>query len=91
MPGCPFYGFRWPERSSNLGQTDDNKCGLDFDRNATCRMETEGRVIDYYQCPVVASARAGLEAGRNVITFHAGGRPPTTLAEWENRNLPGSR
>jgi hypothetical protein len=85
MPGCPFYGFRWPERSSNLRQTDGNECGLDFDRNATCRMEIEGSVIDYYQCPVVASARVALHAGKDVITFHTGDKLALTLAEWENR------
>ena len=85
MPACPFYGFRWPEHSSNLRQMDANECGLDFDHNSTCRMETEGRVVNYYLCPVVASAHVALRAGKDVITFHAADQPTLTLAEWEDQ------
>jgi hypothetical protein len=95
MPACPFYGFRWPERSSNLRQTDGNECGLDFDQ---CDLpdgdrRPRSRLLSMSSRRV---CRIGLEAGKNVITFHAGGRPPVTLAEWENRysrriggDLPG--
>ena len=91
MPGCPFYGFRWPERSSNLRQTDDNECGLDFDRNAACLMENEGRIANYYLCPTVHSARVALQAGKDVITFHASDKLAVTLAEWEERNRQSRR
>jgi hypothetical protein len=42
-------------------------------------METNGRHIDYFACPVALERRGVLDAARNMIRFDDG----LTLGEWE--------
>jgi hypothetical protein len=83
MPGCPFYGFRWPDCTTMLQHVGANECGLDFDDHRPCLLERRGRPVEYRACSVVSSRRNLLEIGKPLIRFDLpdGGRP--TLADWE--------
>ena len=82
MPACPFYGFHWPERSPTLEYVGGNECGLDLDQHGPCKMGKEGRLPDYYSCPLVDAARHRLHSAKRLIYFQAGGTAHT-LDEWE--------
>ena len=66
---CPFYGYRWPERTTDIYQVGGNECGLDFDANGPCKMESSGRSIDFRECEIVARAGAFLSVVANRIRF----------------------
>ncbi len=83
MPGCPFYGHRWPERSPTLHIIGGNECGLDLDGHGPCRMESQGRNVDYFACPVALDRHPLLSAARNVIQFKTDTGTLVFLAEWE--------
>ena len=88
MPGCPFYGFRWPEHSSTLRRAGGNECGLDIDTNGRCRMETSGLVVNYFVCPMVERYGTVLDASKHVIRFDRGEGAPQNLAAWEREHRP---
>src|SRR5438067_2363336 len=69
MARCPFYGFRWPERSSELRYIGGNECGLDFEDKGPCLMERDGRTVNYFACPVALSLRGALVAAKDHIRF----------------------
>ena len=85
MPQCPFYGFRWPERSLQLCHVGGNECGLEWVRQAPCLMEMEGQAVNYYRCPLVVSMTGQLSAVRGRIGFVAPVEN-TTLERWELEN-----
>ena len=86
MPGCPFYGHRWPERSPILKPVTGNECGLDFNGHGGCVMEKEGRHIDYFACPVALERRALLTAARHLVRFEKGAGQAQFLVDWETEN-----
>jgi hypothetical protein len=88
MPGCPFYGYRWPERSSTLRQTGGNECGLDIDGNTPCRMETSALRVNYFVCPVAQRFWPVLDPSKHLIRFERGEGAPQSLAEWEREQRP---
>ena len=69
-PRCPFYGFRWPDRKMDLVQMGGNECGLDFDINGPCKMETCGLTPDARACQVAEFARAFLSVAENRMRFY---------------------
>ena len=80
---CPFYGFRWPDRSDTLVTSGGNECGLEFETGKPCSMEAGGRQVNFHLCPVAASMRPMLESARNHIRFRVTeADPPTSLSEW---------
>ena len=85
MPQCPFYGFRWPERSLQLFQVGGNECGLEWDRQAPCLMEMEGQTVNYYRCPLVLRMKTQFLVARRRIEFRAP-TGTTTLERWELEN-----
>ena len=70
---CPFYGFRWPERRTELIRIGGNECGLDFDNNRPCKMETSGRAVDFSRCEVVAGKRVFLSLISDRLRFFPSG------------------
>jgi hypothetical protein len=70
---CPFYGFRWPEKSCELVPTGGNECGLDLDANGSCKMEQEGRTVSYDYCPVALNLRPVLDVFKERIAFRPAG------------------
>jgi len=85
---CPFYGFRWPERKSDLFEVGGSECGLDIDRNGACRMELEGSAVDFRRCEVAAAATLYLELGSGRIGFYpSGANRSVPLPEWTRRVL----
>ena len=83
MPGCPFYGHRWPERSPLLRVVDGNECGLDFDSHGPCVMEVAQRNVDYFACPVALDRECLLSAAGHVIRFETTSGQPLVLRDWE--------
>ena len=82
---CPFYGFRWPERSTTLRYVGGNECGLDIGHYVPCMMETEGRTVNYFVCPVVHGEWNFLQVGKHLISFDSGRGQSEFLAEWERK------
>jgi len=72
--GCAFYGFRWPRRQTDLFQVGGNECGLDFDTNGPCKMESCGQEIDFQQCPTAAAAKTFLEVVAVRVRFFPSGQ-----------------
>jgi hypothetical protein len=64
-----FYDYRWPERTAELFHVGGNECGLDFDVNGPCKMESSGRVIDVGRCEVAAAAVTFLSVIANRMRF----------------------
>ena len=83
MPGCPFYGQRWPERSPLLHVVGGNECGLDFDGHGPCAMELAQRGVNYFACPVALDRESMLSAARHVIRFENPFGQPVILRDWE--------
>ena len=79
---CPFYGYRWPDNTPRLRRGCDDECGLDFDENGPCAMESGGDVPDYFRCPLAKQMRAALRAGRWHITFEGTNGRSETLEDW---------
>ena len=80
---CPFYGFRWPDRSTTLRYVGGIECGLDFDRHSSCVMKMEGRSVSHFSCPVVRAKWNFLQAGKHLMHFDFGNNRSESLAEWE--------
>jgi hypothetical protein len=63
---CPFYGHSlMPAGLLNrldvpfvLWRTDDNKCALVVGAYSPCRMETNSRLVDWRECPLVDIVRS---------------------------------
>lgn len=86
MRGCPFYGYRWPEKSPVLQEVGGNECGLDLDVHNPCAMELEERSVDYSACGIALERRAFLQAAKHFICFSpACNEPAISLADWERR------
>ena len=66
---CPFYGFRWPERRSELVDVGGHECGLDFDEQGACRIAAEGGEIDFQHCKTAARAKPFLSVIANRVRF----------------------
>jgi hypothetical protein len=73
-PNCPFYGFRWPERTTHLFLVSGNECALDFTENGPCRMESQGCKPDVRRCETAANAKAFLTLVADRILFIDKGR-----------------
>jgi hypothetical protein len=83
---CPFYGFRWPDRQSKLVQIGGNECGLDIEGNGPCKMEAEGREVNFCLCEVADAARMYLELGGHRIRFcSADSSEEIALEEWTDQ------
>lgn len=81
--GCPFYGFRWPDRQPKLVYVGGGECGLDIDGNGPCRMETSGMPVNFCRCEVANAARLYLVAGADRIRFYPPEEPEgISLEEW---------
>jgi hypothetical protein len=74
-PRCPFYGFRWPARSSNLLEVGTAECALDLDGHGPCRMETEQRLVDFERCARRSEWKNLIDAGKKYIRFHGAELP----------------
>ena len=83
MSGCPFYGFRWPERSPTLQYVGGNECGLDIDVNGACLMELQSLRVYYFACPLVAYRWNMLQGSSHLIAFDDGWGNRKTLHEWK--------
>lgn len=83
---CPFYGFRWPEKSSELTPVGGNECGLDMESNGPCAMEAAGRHVNYFACPVAIERKTLLDAAERLISFGSGDGHLETLEEWKSSN-----
>lgn len=83
LPGCPFYGRRWPERSPLVRAVGGNECGLDFDGHGPCIMELQGRNVDYFSCPLALDHSSLLAAARYLISFEKPSGSVQLLGEWE--------
>jgi hypothetical protein len=80
---CPFYGFRWPDNTRDLIQVGGNECGLDVQRNRPCKMEQEGRTVNFDYCDVPVKWKPLLDAFRHQIRFRILDAPePVSLANW---------
>jgi hypothetical protein len=86
-PRCPFYGFRWPARSSNLLEVGTAECGLDLDEHGLCWMETEQRPVDFERCTRRSEWKHLIDAGKKYIRFHGAELPGTgvPLEQWQQR------
>jgi hypothetical protein len=85
MARCPFYGCRWPDRSPQLDAVGGNECGLDVDEHGPCHMEAEGRLADFFACPVVQRMDVMLTASEGIVRFPEE-ETVVTLREWKRRN-----
>ena len=85
MPGCPFYGFRWPDRSATLPHVGGDECGLDLDNCGPCILERNGQEVNYYVCHRVTRYRRLLEPAKHLIRFELSAGQQPTLADWERR------
>lgn len=82
---CPFYGFRWPDRKTQLVETGGNECGLDLDVNGACRMEESGRTVNFDFCEQAWRAEAVIAAASRLICFiPAGETRPIPFQEWRD-------
>jgi hypothetical protein len=68
---CPVYGFHCPDRQPTLIHVGGNECGLDIDNNGPCKMETDGREVNFWPCEVAAKEQPFLKAGAARIGFFA--------------------
>lgn len=83
---CPFYGFRWPERTTNLVGVGGDECALDFNEQGPCAMVAQGGVPDFRFCAVADGAKnllAVMGARIHFVTPDS----PTALSYPEWRNL----
>lgn len=97
-PRCPFFGFHWPEKGSNLVDTGTNECGLDLECHGPCKMQGGNGQIDFYRCDLPVRARNFLAAGRHYIRFYPAELPGTGIEYEPWRDLttaeqksPGAR
>jgi len=66
QPNCPFYGHQfYPTRSRAakappfiLFDSRGNQCALIVDAFSPCKLEIDGRPIDWTTCPRVGEVRA---------------------------------
>jgi hypothetical protein len=85
---CPFYGFRWPDHTSDLIQVGGHECGLDLQCNGRCKMEREGRTVNFDYCEVPLHYKPLIEAFRDRIRFRLKGVPePLTFAAWRRASM----
>ena len=84
-PRCPFYGFHWPARSTNLMEMGTAECGLDLDGHGLCRMEMEQRPVDFESCGRRSECQNLIEAGKRHIRFHGKDLPGAgvSLEQWQ--------
>ena len=82
MPGCPFHGFHWPDRSETLRHVGGDECGLDLDDHGPCVLERDGLPIEYRACPVVESRGNFLGAAKHLIKFELSTGQRASLADW---------
>lgn len=85
-PRCPFYGFHWPARGSNLVDTGTAECGLDLDQHGVCRMETNEAPVDFDRCALRSERKHLIEAGKRHIRFHGAELPRdgVPLEKWQH-------
>jgi hypothetical protein len=85
---CPFYGFRWPDRTARLIQVGGNECGLDFDASGPCRMEQEGRTVCMHYCDVATRAKPFIDVLMHRIRVYPVDAPNGLgYLEWRDRVL----
>lgn len=84
-PRCPFYGFRWPARGSNLIETGGAECGLDLDGHGLCRMESDNQPVDFESCARKSEWKNLIEAGKHHIRFYGAELPcnGVPLEQWQ--------
>ena len=88
-PGkCPFYGFRWPERKTDLIEVGGNECALDFDNQGPCKMASHGYEADFSCCDTALKARFFLAAIADRIRFiPRGAQGPVPFSEWSEQMM----
>jgi hypothetical protein len=79
--GCPFYGYRWPDRQPVLEHVGGNNCGLALDAAAPCLMESRGDAVAYDRCSKTLALRFQLDSVRRLIVFREGGQE-VRLSDW---------
>lgn len=83
---CPFYGFRWPDRTTQLNHVGGNECGLDLDVNGPCKMEQEGRTVCMDYCDVAGRAKPFIDVLLHRIRVYPSGAPDgLAYVEWRDR------
>ena len=75
---CPFYGFRWPPGRPELIEVGGNECGLELDTRQACRMESDGRAVNYNFCPVALRWKPILDVALHDIRFRPADRVDAT-------------
>lgn len=87
---CPFYGFRWPERSANLVQVGGSECGLDLEGNGSCKMEALGFETNFHRCEIAAGLRVFLLlAAHRTRFFPDGDTQGIPFEEWSDLVMSG--
>lgn len=66
---CAFYGFRWPERTTNLVEVGGDACGLDLEQERPCELVSQGKVPDFRHCEIAAKAKPFLHIIGSRIRF----------------------
>jgi hypothetical protein len=90
MEKCPFYGFRWPDRTATLFGIGGSECGLDLEGNGPCLMEASGCAIDYRRCEVAERMKPFLSFGASKMRFiPAGSTQLIAFEDWTNRVMSG--
>jgi hypothetical protein len=85
---CPFYGYRWPDRTVELTEVGGNECGLDLDENGACRMELENLPVDYGHCLIALEAKPLLDMALQRIRFKpARATEPIAFRDWREQCL----
>jgi hypothetical protein len=82
--GCPFYGYRWPDRQPVLEYAGDNNCGLQLDMAKPCVMELGGETPAYDICPMTLALRFQVDSVRRLIVFRDG-EQEVRLIDWHSR------
>jgi hypothetical protein len=76
----------WPDRKTDLAETGGSECALDFEHRGLCRMEREGRDINFDCCPVALHSLTFIEAEAERLRFWlANGGGPLGFAEWRSQ------
>jgi len=89
---CPFYGFRWPERTAHLIEAGGNECGLDLDIHGSCTMESAGAAPDFDRCQTAATLQWFLFlASRRLRFFPSGSTAGLAWKDWNHHVMQSGK
>lgn len=87
---CPFYGFRWPDRTTRLVHVGGDECALDLDENGPCKMQMAGRTVSMHYCEIAEKARPFIDVMIDrVRVYPDGASPGIPFSEWRDRVMTG--